>query len=64
MTKTARIAALDTEISSLVAQRADYDRIAREGTAAIYRDNAREQAARLTGTISSRRVERLALLGY
>jgi hypothetical protein len=64
MTKAERIATLETEIAALVADRAFYDRVAREGTAAIYRDNAREQAARLTGAIASRRTARLALIGF
>lgn len=39
-------------IEQLVAVRAEYDTIAKNGTSRIFVDNAREQAALITGQIS------------
>lgn len=55
MTNAEHNAAIDAQIDALIATRASYDAIARTGSAAIYRDNAREQAAILTGHMAQLR---------
>lgn len=45
-------AQINAQIDALVAVRAEYDAIAKSPVERIYTDNAREQAARITGQIA------------
>ena len=49
---------LNAQIDMLVAVRAQYDAIAKSPVERIYIDNAREQAARITGQIARLRASR------
>lgn len=52
MTTAEHNAQLDSQINELIAVRAQYDAIAKSPVERIYVDNAREQAARITGQIA------------
>lgn len=49
---------LNEQIDALIAVRAQYDAIAKSPVERVYADNAREQAARITGQIARLRASR------
>ena len=49
---------IDAQIDSLISVRAQYDAIAKAPVERMYADNAREQAARITGQIARLRASR------
>lgn len=52
-------AEINTAIDQLIAIRAQYDAIAKAPVERMYADNAREQAARITGQIARLRSQRI-----